>query len=125
MTGNLKTAVMENMAYLEKAISEKSVQMAQLKEELALYESILAILQQSNRIQNGARRERVGVNTVLRSMPDIFTSKEFVGAAVPCGISALYLRQMLTRWAKQGKLKRLERGKYQKNKRASADGLVA
>jgi len=48
-----------------------------------------------------------------------------VAAASMSGISSLYLRQMLTRWTKQGKLKRLRRGKYQKTKKASAERLVA
>jgi predicted transcriptional regulator of viral defense system len=61
---------------------------------------------------------------MLRSMPDRFTSKDFAAAA-SSGISSLYLRQMLTRWTKQGKLKRVERGKYHKTKKASADRLVS
>jgi hypothetical protein len=116
---------MENMAEIEKSISEKSIEMAQLKEELSLYESILALLAKKERPQNGGRQERVDLKTVLRSMPGNFTSKDFVAAATSSGISSLYLRQMLTRWTKQGKLKRVQRGKYHNTKKASADRLVA
>jgi hypothetical protein len=125
MPANVKTAVMETMAEIEKSISEKSVEMAQLKEELGLYESILALLAKKKRPQNGGRHDRVDLKTVLRSLPENFTSKDFVAAAASSGTSSLYLRQMLTRWTKQGKLKRLERGKYHKTKKASADRLVA
>jgi predicted transcriptional regulator of viral defense system len=58
-------------------------------------------------------------------MPETFTSKDFVAATAFSGISSLYLRQMLTRWTKQGRLKRLQRGKYQKTKKANAERLVA
>lgn len=125
MPANVKTAVMENMAEIKKSISEKSIEMAQLKEELDLYESILALLAKKERPQNGGRQDRVDLKTLLRSMPENFSSKDFVAAAASSGISSLYLRQMLTRWTKQGKLKRLERGKYHKTKKASAARLVA
>lgn len=125
MPADVKTAVTENIAEIEKAISEKSIQMAQLKAELALYESILALLVKKERPQNGARQERVDLNTVLRSMPETFTSKYFVAGAASSGISSLYVRQALTRWTKQGKLKRLERGKYHKTKKLRAERLIA
>jgi hypothetical protein len=125
MAADVKTAVMENMAEIEKAISEKSIEVAKLKEELGVYASILALLTKKAGSSNGGRHDRVDMKTVLRSLPDTFTSKDFVAAASMSGISSLYLRQMLTRWTKQGKLKRLRRGKYQKTKKASAERLVA
>jgi hypothetical protein len=125
MAANVRTAVMETMAEIEKSISEKSSEVAKLKEQLNLYGSILALLEKKERLQNGGRHSRLDLKTMLRSMPDRFTSKDFVAAAASSGISSLYLRQMLTRWTKQGKLKRVERGKYHKTKKASADRLVA
>jgi len=125
MAADVKTAVMENMAEIEKAISEKSIEVAKLKEELGVYASILALLTKKAGSSNGGRHDRVDMQTVLRSLPDTFTSKDFVAAASMSGISSLYLRQMLTRWTKQGKLKRLRRGKYQKTKKAGAERLVA
>jgi hypothetical protein len=125
MPADVRTAVMETMAEIEKSIAEKSMEMAQLKEQLGVYESILALLAKKERPQDGGRHERVDMNSVLRSMPENFTSKDFVAAAAPTGISSLYLRQMLTRWTKQGKLKRVQRGKYHKTKKAAAPRLVA
>ena len=125
MAADVKTAVMENMAEIEKAISEKSIEVAKLKEELGVYASILALLTKKAGSSNGGRYDRVDMKTILRSLPDTFTSKDFVAAASMSGISSLYLRQMLTRWTKQGKLRRLRRGKYQKTKKASAERLVA
>lgn len=125
MPADIKTAVMENVVEIKKAISEKSIEMAQLKEELGLCESILALLAKKGRPQNGGRQDKVDLKTLLRSMPDNFTSKNFVAVAASSGISSLYLRQMLTRWTRQGKLKRLARGKYHKTKKANADRLVA
>jgi hypothetical protein len=125
MPADVRSVIMENMAELEKSISEKSLEVAQLKEELGLYENILALLSRKERLPNSGRQERVDLKTILRSMPENFTSKNFVAAAATSGISSLYLRQMLTRWTKQGKLKRVERGKYHKTKKANADRLVA
>ena len=125
MPADVRAAVVETMAEIERSISEKSNEVAQLKEQLGLYESILALLTKNERPQNGGRQYRPDLKTMLRSMPDRFTSKDFVAAAASSGISSLYLRQMLTRWTKQGKLKRVERGKYHKTKKASADRLVA
>jgi hypothetical protein len=125
MPADVKTAVMENMAEIEKAISEKSIQVAQLKKELGVYERILELLSKKATPANGGRHGRVDMKTILSSMPETFTSKDFVAAASLSGISSLYLRQMLTRWTKQGKLKRVQRGKYHKTKKANAERLVA
>jgi hypothetical protein len=125
MPADVRGAVMETIAEIEKSISQKSVELAQLREELGLYESILGLLSKKERPQNGGKQERADLKSLLRSMPDQFTSKDFVSAASSAGISSLYLRQMLTRWTKQGKLKRVQRGKYHKTKKAAADRLVA
>ena len=121
MPADVKAAVVKTIAELEKSISEKSAEMAQLKEELGVYESILALLAKKTPPHNGGRQ----LWAVLRSMPENFTSKDFVAAAATSGVSSLYLRQMLTRWTKQGKLKRVERGKYHKTKKAAIDRAVA
>lgn len=125
MAADIRAAVIENIAQIEKSISAKSMEMAHLKEELSIYENILALLTKKQRAQNGSGPARMNIEGLLRSMPENFTSKDFVAAAASSGISSFYLRQMLTRWTKQGKLKRVRRGKYHKTKKATADRLVA
>jgi predicted transcriptional regulator of viral defense system len=39
--------------------------------------------------------------------------------------SPIYLRQLLSRWAKQGRIKRVQRGKYQKSKAANVQRMAA
>jgi hypothetical protein len=125
MPANVRTAVIENIAAVEKSLSAKSMEVARLKEELALYQNILALLSKQDRAQNGGRSERIDVKALLRAMPANFSSKDFLSAASSAGASPLYLRQMLTRWTKQGKLKRVQRGRYHKTKKASSDQLSA
>ncbi|MGH7823944.1 MAG: hypothetical protein ACREQ7_02020 [Candidatus Binatia bacterium] len=119
---DLKGAVLKNMTELKKAISDKSSEVAQLRRELERHESILALLSQSNgrgkmRTVSGRRRGRGDLNAVLNRLPETFTSKEFVKAGTQANKTSIYLRQVLSRWARTGKLKRLQRGKYQKTKK--------
>jgi hypothetical protein len=118
MPVDVKAAVMESIADIGKALSEKSVQVARLKQELSVYENILKLLAKKDAHQNGKPRN---LRLILVSMPETFTSKDFAAAAAFSGTSSVYLRQMLTRWTKQGELKRLERGKYHKTKKTSAE----
>jgi len=119
---DLKMAVMRNMSELKKAISDKSSEVAQLQRELERHENILALLSQTNgrgkgRATAGRRRGRGDLNAVLSRLPDTFTSREFVKAGTQANKTPIYLRQVLSRWTRTGKLKRLQRGKYQKSKK--------
>jgi hypothetical protein len=130
MPVNLKAAVIENMNELRKAISEKSSEVAQLKRELERYKSVLALLSQNRgedklRARNGRRRSRGDLDAVLNRLPPIFKSKDFMRAASRAGKSSVYLRQILSRWARRGKIKRLEKGKYRKLKRANVQRMAA
>ncbi len=115
---DLKTAVRRSINGLKKAISVKSSQIAQLENELKRHETVLELLGRNGgkkvRAGNGARRSRTNLRDVLARLPEKFTSRDFVKAAVPTKKPAVYLRQTLSRWARQGKIKRVERGKYHK-----------
>jgi hypothetical protein len=127
---DLRGAVIKNMTELKKAISDKSSEVARLRKELKRHESILALLSQSNgrakvKTTNGRRRSRGDLNTVLNRLPETFTSREFVRAGTQANKTSIYLRQVLSRWARTGKLKRLQRGKYQKTKKSNVHRLAA
>lgn len=127
---NIKGAVIKNMTELKKAISVKSFEVAELRRELKRHESILALLSRNHggakvKMANGKRRRRGDLNAVLNRLRETFTSKEFVKAGMRANKTSIYLRQVLSRWARTGKLKRLERGKYQKTKKASSRRLAA
>jgi hypothetical protein len=127
---DLKIAVMKNIEDLKKAISVKASEMAQLESELKRHETVLELLRNSGGREKGragtsARRGRMNLRDVLAQLPEKFTSRDFVKAAVRTRKPSVYLRQTLSRWARQGKIKRVERGKYHKVKNSSVNRLAA
>lgn len=129
MALDLRAAVIKNMDELKKAISTKSSEVAHLEEELDRYKAMLALLSGNGRAtkaRNGRqRRSSADLRAILDRVPDTFTSREFVRAGVRTKRPPIYLRQILSRWAKQGRIKRLERGKYQKIKKSNVHRLAA
>jgi len=128
MTADLKTAVLKSMDDLKKAISEKASEMAELEDELKRHESVLALLGKNGkatRAGSGSRHGRTSLRDVLARLPERFTSRGFVKAAVRTKKPSVYLRQTLSRWARQGKIKRVERGKYHKVRNGSAHRMAA
>lgn len=127
---DLKSAVMKNIEDLKKAISVKASEMAELESELKRHETVLQLLgsnggRERARAGSGARRGRLTLRDVLAQLPEKFTSRDFVKAAVRTRKPSVYLRQTLSRWARQGKIKRVERGKYHKVKNGGASRLAA
>lgn len=123
---DLKTAVMKNIDDLKKAISVKASEMARLESELKRHETVLELLGSNGVREKGrGRRGRMNLRDVLAQLPEKFTSRDFVKAAVRTRKPSVYLRQTLSRWARQGKIKRVERGKYHKVKNGSVNRLAA
>ena len=128
MTKEIKSVVARNISEIEKAISQKSSEVDNLKQELQNYKSVLALLSKSggntrsSTASNGHRAtgSRTDLRSVLDHLPGNFSSSDFVKAAAGKKKDPRYLRQTLVRWAAQGRLKRMERGRYQKTKKANA-----
>ena len=129
MEVDLRTTVMKSIDRLKKAISVKSSEIAQLENELKRHETVLELLGTNGRGKvragSGARRSRTNLREVLARLPEKFTSRDFVKAAVRTKKPSVYLRQTLSRWARQGKIKRVERGKYHKVRNGSAHRMAA
>ena len=130
MAVDLKAAILGSMDELKKAISKKSSEIAQLENELKRHQTVLALLAGRHSAGNTKAKQSRGANranlrAVLSRVPDTFTSKEFVKEAARTKKEPIYIRQTLSRWAREGKIKRLERGKYQKLKKASVHHLAA
>jgi hypothetical protein len=130
MQVNLRGAVVKNMTVLKKAIADKTFEVAELRKELKRHASILALLSRNHagakvKKVTGRRRSRGDLNAVLNRLGETFTSREFVKAGMRANKTSIYLRQVLSRWARTGKLKRLQRGKYQKTKKANVHRLAA
>jgi hypothetical protein len=129
MKVNLKSAVRESIADIKKAIAAKASEIAQLENELTRHETVLQLLNGEGRGKGRAgsrgRGGRTNLRAVLADLPEKFTSRDFVKAAIRTKKPPVYLRQTLSRWARQGKIKRVERGKYHKIKNSSASRLAA
>ena len=129
MSLDLRSAVRRNMEELRKAISEKSSEVARLEKELKRHETVLALLSENGAgnasAQRSRRTRRGALGDVLANLPDTFTSREFMKAATRTKRSPVYLRQLLSRWARQGRIKRVQRGKYQKGRSGNVHRLAA
>jgi predicted nuclease with TOPRIM domain len=137
MSVDVRQAVIRNVQEIKKALDEKTSEVARLEKELKRYQSVLELLSENGKAlraevryepaqTNGARRGRRGaLGEVLTRLPETFTSREFMKAATRTKRSPIYLRQLLSRWAKQGRIKRVQRGKYQKSKAANVQRMAA
>jgi hypothetical protein len=129
MSLDLREAVRKNMEELRKAIFEKSSEVARLEKELKRHQTVLELLNDNGDKKTPAqtsRRSRPGaLGEVLTNLPDTFTSREFMKAATRTKRSPIYLRQLLSRWARQGKIKRVQRGKYHKARTSNLHRLAA
>lgn len=113
MVVDLNKAVLREIDSIKKTISLRTSQIAQLRHELKRHETVLKLLGQKKKPGQEKRRQ-VSLNEVLAQIPETFTTRDFVKAAAKTRKSSLYLRQTLSRWTKQGKIKRVERGNYRK-----------
>ncbi len=120
MAKDLKSAVILNISQIEKTISQKSSEVEQLKKQLQNYKSVLTLLGKSSYAAvSGSKSPRTDLKGMLDQLPETFTSADFVKAASSKKKDPAYLRQTLVRWAAQGRLKRMERGKYHKTKKGA------
>jgi hypothetical protein len=129
MKVDLKAAVRKSIEEIKKAIAAKSSEIARLESELKRHQTVLQLLDGASRDRSRgvsrARRGRTNLRAVLAELPEKFTSRDFVKAATRTKKPPVYLRQTLSRWARQGKIKRVERGKYHKVKGSSVSRLAA
>ena len=129
MPVDIKSVVARNINELKRVISDKSSELDLLKRDLERHESVLELLSrdggQKISFRNGRRRRGGELDAVVSRLPEKFTNKDFLKAAARARKSSVYLRQILSRWAKQGRIKRLQRGKYQKVKKANGKRLAA
>jgi hypothetical protein len=126
---DLKSAVRKSIANLKKAISAKNSEVARLENELKRHETVLQLLNGEGagrrRTVTKGRSGRSNLRAVLAELPEKFTSRDFVKAAVRTKKPPVYLRQTLSRWARQGKIKRVQRGKYHKVKTSQVSRMAA
>lgn len=118
MRVNLESFVNKSMTGLKRKLSRAVSELAALKKDLQSYENVQKMLFQDSRPGRTAKTKprkiaRTDWNAVLKKLPHSFTSEAFRKASGR-NRSAVYPRQVLARWAKQHRIKRLARGKYKK-----------
>lgn len=62
----------------------------------------------------GRRGSMIDWNSILRSLPAEFSLDNLESHKIASEKPRAYLRQVVVRWSKEGKIKRTARGKYQK-----------
>lgn len=122
MSENLTTSVRREIDRLKKEIGQRTSQLASLKDDLRRHQKVYGLLRGADRTARRPRRTRgrarriapVNWDSVLQGLPSRFTIGDIAKAVDGKVKSPVYLRQIAIRWAKQGKTKRVARGKYQK-----------
>jgi hypothetical protein len=123
MINEVKISLRREIDRLTRAVSQKTVELKSLSEELKRCKGALGLL--GNGARGGARtRQRkrakagksalVDWNLVFGRLPKSFTLKEFTRRSEIKGKSPVYLRKIAANWVKQGRTKRIRLGEYQK-----------
>ena len=122
MPENLITSVKREIGRLKREIGQRTSELAAFKDKLIKHQRAYRLLagrdtkaQRPARRRGRARRTTpVNWNSMLDQLPSRFTVGDIAKAAGARRKSSGYVRQVAVRWAKQGKTKRIGRGKYQK-----------
>ena len=133
MPENLITSVRREIDRLKKEIGQRTSELAALKDGLIKHQRAYRLLaggntkpQRPGRRRGKARRTTpVNWNSMLDLLPSRFTVGDLAKKAVARRKSPSYVRQVAVRWAKQGKTKRVGRGKYQKVQQGQSRAAVA
>jgi hypothetical protein len=128
MAKNLASKVMKNIADLRKSISQRRSEIGQLETALKRYEAALHLVGQLPRndmLLRRRKRARGDLQNVLAQLPNRFSTRDFMKAAAKTNKASVYLRQTLSRWAKQRRIKRVQHGKYIKLRRRESKRRVA
>ena len=133
MPQNLITSVKREIDRLKKEIGQRTSELAVLKDGLIKHQRAYRLLagsdtsaQRPGRKRGRARRATpANWDSVLDKLPGRFTIGDIAKAADAGRKSSVYVRQVAVRWAKQGKTKRIGRGKYQKVEQGKSRAAAA
>lgn len=133
MPQNLITSVRREIDRLKKEIGQRTSELAASKDELIKHQRAYRLLagrdtkaQRPGRRRGRARRTTpVNWNAMLDQLPSRFTIGDLAKEAGARRKSSSYVRQVAVRWAKQGKTKRIGRGKYQKVEQGKSRAAAA
>jgi len=133
MPQNLITSVRREIDRLKKEIGQRTSELAAFRDDLIKYQGAYRLLaggdtkaQRPGRRRGRARKTTpVDWNSMLDLLPSRFTVGDLAKEAGARRKSSGYVRQVAVRWAKQGKTKRIGRGKYQKVEQGKSRAAAA
>jgi hypothetical protein len=120
MAVDLRVSVRREIGQLKRNISRLTAQLESLKKELKWHERIFGLLAR-NSGRRGPKRDgskrvgRINWDSVLKGLPGNFTLDQVNRRRSAGKKPRAYLRQVIGRWAKEGKVKRTGRGRYRKS----------
>ena len=127
MATDLKVRVRRQIDRLRKELAGATGQVAALQEEIKRHELVYDMLdgrkagKRSRRgpstvgsLKRGPRGAMIDWNAVLATLPDQFTLETISAHKTASEKTRAYLRQVVVRWSKEGRIKRTGRGMYQK-----------
>lgn len=127
MAVDLKVSVRKEIDRLRQELGAATGRVAALRDEIRRYELVYDVLdggktgKRSRRVRSpvgplkrGPHGAMIDWNAVLPTLPDQFTLDTLSGHEVAGEKPRYYLRQVVVRWSKEGRIKRTARGMYQK-----------
>ncbi|MDE0102096.1 MAG: hypothetical protein OXN89_06935 [Bryobacterales bacterium] len=127
MATDLKVSVRRQIDRLRKELAVATGQVAALKDEIKRHELVYDMLdgrKTSKRsrcgrsgagaLKRGPRGAMIDWTAVFATLPDQFTLESLVAHETAGEKARGYLRQMVARWSKEGRIRRTGRGMYEK-----------
>ena len=127
MAVDLKVTVRREIERLKQELGGATGRVAALRDEIRKYELVYDMLdggktrKRSRRgrssvgpLKRGPRGAMIDWNAVLETLPDQFSLDTISAHEVAGEKPRYYLRQVVVRWSKEGRIKRTARGMYQK-----------
>ena len=127
MARDLKVSVRRQIDRLRKELAVATGWVAALQDEIKRHELVYRMLdvQKTGKrsrwgpstvgtLKRGPRRAMIDWNAVFTTLPDQFTLETMSAHKTASEKPRAYLRQMVVRWSKEGRIKRTGRGMYEK-----------
>jgi hypothetical protein len=127
MAADLRVSVKRQIDRLKKELAVATGRVAALQEEIKRHELVQDMLD-GRKTGKGSRRGRPGAGALKRgprgamidwtavfaTLPDRFTLDSLLAHETAGEKTQAYLRQVASRWAKEGRIRRTGRGMYEK-----------
>ncbi len=128
MAADLKVSVKREIERLKKELAAATERVAALREEIKRHELVHDMLdgrmtgKGSRRgrrpvvgaLKRGPRGAMIDWTAVLATLPERFTLDSLLAHETAGGKTRAYLRQVVSRWSKEGRVRRTGRGMYEK-----------